>query len=136
MDDTGTWRNHAKVFEGGLTPAKKFVAFFVSLKFDFEIVFQSKPTGKFIHLNTVVDDEVARNQWVDFGGIASHTNHGATQCSKVDNSRNSCEVLQYDSTRFKRDFNFTNVFCIPIGQVGDVVCVDDKTIDVAKAGFQ
>jgi hypothetical protein len=136
MNNSRGWWNDAEVVERLLAPPQKLVTFHVAGKFDFHVALECKAAGEFIDLNTMVNDEVAGHKGVDFFGITTHADHGASESCKINHSWYAGEVLQHDATGLERHFDFRGFGRIPVCKIHDVVCGDDKVINVAEAGFK
>src|SRR5512140_972580 len=98
VDDTGGRWNDAKVAEGFLTPLKEFVALPVALELDLRVALERFGSGKEIHLDGVVNDQVDGDERVDLFRVTTQASDRVAHGCQVDHSRDTGEIL-HDHTR-------------------------------------
>ena len=121
MNNTGVRRNYTEVIKRLLPPAKKFVSLLIAFELDLDVAFQCIRSAEPIDLNRMVNDQIDRNQWVDFLRIATQLAHPIPHRRQVDHTGNAGEVLQYHSCRFERNLQLRRLGRIPNSQILDVV---------------
>ena len=97
MDDARVRGHGSKVVQRLLAPAKKLVPLSIPLKFQIDVDLQGVGGAEPVDLDRVIDDEIHRDQRIDFLGISAHAGHRAPHCRQVHNGRNTREVLQHDA---------------------------------------
>src|SRR4029077_2064148 len=87
-------RNELERLESLLTPFKKLVTLAIALELHVQIEFQRARRTEEIDLHRVIDNQIDRHERLDDLWVASEPLHSAAHRRKVDNQRDSGEVLQ------------------------------------------
>jgi hypothetical protein len=89
-----------------------------------------------VDLNTVINDQIAGNQWVDGRGVAAEGLHGFAHGCKVNDAGHAGEVLQNNAADHERDFLLSGLLGVVAGQAADVVGGDDRPVNAAEHGLE
>jgi hypothetical protein len=135
MHDAGGGRHHAEVVEGLLAPAQKFIALVVALELQRHVVEQRLIGAVLVHLHTVVDHEVHRNERVDLLRIAAKRHHRGAHGRQVHHGRHAGEVLQNDAGGLERYFDF-RVHGLPAGHAVHVFLAHVVVVGLAQHALQ
>ena len=84
----------------------------------------------------MIDDEIALHERIDLLRIASHADHRVTQRGHIDDGRDAGEVLQDDAADHERHFDLFGLGGVPVGDLRDMLFVDEEAIDVAETRFE
>jgi hypothetical protein len=134
--DTGLWRNHAEIAEGGLPPAQELVALVVALELQRRVGLESGDGAVAIDLHRVIDDQVDRLQRIDAGGISAQPAQCGAHGSQVSHGRYPGEILQKDPGRHELDLLVRFGRCIPPGNRFDVLFLHRYAILTSQEIFQ
>src|SRR5439155_7519590 len=93
VDDTGIRRNDGEVTKSSLPPAQECIAFAIALEFKVRIYLKRGLGAKLIDLNRMVNHQFRRLYRIDQARIAAQVRHRIPHGCKVNNRRNSRELL-------------------------------------------
>jgi hypothetical protein len=127
VDDAGPGRNHPKVAEGTLGELEQLIALVISLELELHVALVGVRRSEKIHLDRVVDHQVARDDRIDLVGVPLHLGHGITHGREVDYAGYAGEVLQHHAGRHEGDLALRGTGGIPAGQVPDMDVGNDPT---------
>ena len=135
VHDPRPGRDDLEVVERRLTPAEEGVALVVPLEFPLRVDEERPRRAERIHLHGVVDDEFARHQRVDRGGVAAEFRHRVAHRGQVHDGGHAGEVLQEDARGPEGEFPPRRGLRVPARDGGDVlrrhrfsVLVPDKVL--------
>src|SRR5205814_480236 len=94
MDDPDSRRNELERLKRLLTPLKKLVTLAIALELHLQIEFQRARRTEEIDLHRVIDNQIDRYERLNDVRVAAEALHSAAHRCKIDNQRNSGEVLQ------------------------------------------
>ncbi|MNZ74857.1 hypothetical protein D3C78_933190 [compost metagenome] len=104
MTNAGTRRHHAKAAKSLLAPFQKDIALVVTFHLQTDVFFKSVIITKMIDRHRVVDNEIDRRKWVNFGGVSPQPFYGFAHGGQINDSRNAGEVLHQYPGRAVGDF--------------------------------
>ena len=136
VNDPDGRRNGVEVVERTLRPAEEGIAFGVPFEFAVDVLLERIGGTEVVGLNRVVDDEIDRNERVDFFRVAAETLHRGAHRGQVDDRRDAGEVLQDDAGRFERHFERTEIVRRPTRQIFDVGFGNREFVAVAQRRFE
>ena len=73
--------------------------------------------AEIIDLHGMIDNQIHRNQRVDFGGISAQVFDGIPHSRQIDNCRDTRKVLHQHPGRMKGDLYRLVIFFLPAGKV-------------------
>jgi hypothetical protein len=71
MHYAGVRRDNLEIGESLLAPAQKRVPLAVTLEFYLGVQVKRVARAEVIHHDRMIDDQLRRREWIDFGGIAA-----------------------------------------------------------------
>ena len=120
VDDADPRRDHSESLERLLAPLQKLVALAVALELHFQIQPERVRRAVEIDLHRMVNHEVHRHERLDDRGVAAERFYRAAHRGKIDEERDSREILQDDPRHHKRDFLLRGGLGIPVRQRLDI----------------
>lgn len=84
----------------------------------------------------MIDDEINGAERVDFLGVTTHTGHGVSHGSEIDNSRHTSEVLKNNSCGAEGDFDVVLGSLGPVENLLDVGLLDGEVVAVTDGGLE
>ena len=93
MNDARSRWHDSEIAECALPPLQEFIALHIALKFLLVIDCQRNATAIRIDLHRMINHKIARNKRIDALGISTHSLHRTTHRSKINNARNTSEIL-------------------------------------------
>ncbi len=139
VHNAGGGGHHAELVEGLARPFEELVPFAVALEFHAEVDVGRLRAVEGIHLNGVVDDQVAGHLRIHFGGgtgIAGHVRKRVAHRRQVDHRRHAGEILENNAGGFEGDFGLSRVVRVVLGQRPDMVGGHSVPVKGAQAGLQ
>ncbi len=139
MDDAGRGRHHPEVVERLLAPLEELVPLPVPLEFAFAVDAQRKRRVELVHLDGVVDHEVALHLGVDQVRrrlVAGHPHDGGAHGGEVDDGGHPGEVLQDDPRRAEGDLGLADLRGVVAGECLDVGVGDGGAVVPAEGCFE
>ena len=136
MADAGAGRHHAEILERALRPFQEPVALLVLLVFFLDVLLECAGIAEKIHRHRMVDDEINRHQRVDLLGIAAERLHGVAHRGKIDDGRNTGEILHQHARGAERDLALGGLGLEPLRDRLDVLLGDRAPILVAQQIFE
>ena len=132
VNDSRSGRNHLEIVECRLTPAKELVALAVSLIFNLDVAFESVFAAKKVGNDRVVDDQFSGSERVNFFGVSAQFCHSFAHGCKVDDARNTREILHHHSGWSELDFGVRFGVRIPVSEGTNLISGDIGAIFGAK----
>lgn len=136
VDDAGGRGDDAEVGERLLAPLEEAVALVVALELLLSVDGEGDAGGEIVHLDGVVNDEVAGYRGIDQGRVAAEALHGVAHGGEVDDAGDAGEVLEDDAPGHERHLDGIDLRGVVARQAGDVVLRDDEAVHVAEDGFE
>jgi hypothetical protein len=131
MDNADSGRHDAKTVKRLCTPFKKTVTLFVAFKFHLHIPLISVFRTGIINLNRMVNYQINRNKRFNHADISAQTLNGGAHRGKVNQKRNTGEILKQNAGDDKRNFFVAVAVRTPIGKRFDIILVDFLIVKVA-----
>ena len=132
MDDAGARRDHAEVAEGALGELEELVALDVALELELDVEAEGVVGAVVVHLDRVVDHQVAGDDGVDLVGVALHPAHGVAHGGEVHDAGHAGEVLEHHARGHERDLGARSALAVPPAELADVVLGDDAAAGEAE----
>ena len=135
VHDAGRRRHDAEVVEGRLTPLQELVAFLIPFELTLRVDLQRHTGVEGIDLDRVIDDEVARHEWVDLlrgSRVAGHPDDGGPHRREVHDRGYAGEVLEHDAAGGERDLGLFDFGGVVLGEGLDVAVRYDVPVVVAQ----
>ena len=136
MDDAGAGRHHPEVAKSLLAPVQHGVAFTVARHLQADVDPQRLGIGGLVHLDTVVDDQIHRDEGVHGGRIAAVSGEGGTHRRQVDQGGHTGEILKNNSAGHEGNCGGTDGTGPPAGQVVDILAARQSLRKITKQVFQ
>ena len=136
VHNADAWRHDFEGVEGLLTPFEELVAFFVTLKFQREILIQSRLRSRKINLHRVIDDQIHWHEGFDHFWIFAHLRHSRAHGSEVHEKRHASEILKNDACYGEGNFIFARILRVPVREVLHIRFGHLQAITVPHEGFQ
>ena len=136
VDDADAGRHDGEGFEGLLAPFEELVALLVADELDGHVAVERGLRAGEIDLDGVVDDEIDRDERLDFfrGGAAG--DGGVAHGGDIDEQRHAGEILEDDAGDGEGDFILAGGFGVVVGEVFDVGLGDFAAVHAAEDGFE
>ncbi len=83
----------------------------------------------------MIDDQIHRNQGIDFLGISTQIFDGIAHGCQIDHRRHAGKVLHQHPRRMIGDLNRIVIFFLPAGNVEQILFFDDLSIHFAQQIF-
>jgi len=99
VHDPSSGRNDPEVPEGPLSKLEQLVAFPVPVELQSHVEPERLGASVVIHLDRMIDDQVAGNHRVDPIGITAHARHGIAHGGQIHHTGDPGEVLQHHAGR-------------------------------------
>ena len=93
VNNSSSRRNNFEVVECALAPAKELVTLAIALVLKLNVALKRILGAKEVCDDGVVDHELCRSEWVDFGGVSTKFGNGFAHGSEVNDAGNPGEVL-------------------------------------------
>ena len=136
MHNSGPRRNHLEVVECSLAPAQELVALCIALVFKLNVALSGISGTSDINNDRVVDDHFRWCKRVDLLRISPEGGNCLTHGRKVNDARNTGEVLHNHSGRGKLNLGVRLGGWIPVHQSVHVVASNVRAILSAKHVLQ
>ena len=121
MADTGPRRHDAEIREGIRSPAQKLVPLLVALIFEIHVDLERARIAEAVHHHGMVDDEIDRDERIDFGGVAVKVRHRIAHRGEVDDGGHAREVLHQHTGRTEGNFTRGTLLQKPLGHRTNIV---------------
>ena len=136
VHDSRVWRDHAKIAESVLPPAKEPVALLVARELELGIQLKRVCLSEIVHLHRVVDHQLDRLQRIDLAGVASQPDDAVAHRGEIDHTRHTGEVLEQHAGRREGNFFHGVALHIPFRQRLDVLALDEPSVFMAQQVFE
>jgi len=136
MDDTRSGRNNQEVVEGILSPLQEFESFVVSLEFHLFVLFKGIGGSGKIDLDGVINNEIDRAKGINLIRASSESDHSISHGSKINNGRDTSEILKDDSGGLEGDFNTSSGILFPIEDLVDIRFLDGEVVTVSDGTLE
>ena len=127
VDDPGAGRDHPEVAEGPLGELEQLVALDVPLHFQLHVELERLLRAEIVHLDRVVDHQVAGHHRVDPVGVAAHPAHGVAHGGEIDHAGHPGEVLQHHPGGHERDLAPDRARPVPAPELANVLLGHDAS---------
>ena len=133
MDDPSPRRHDPEVVECLLREFEELIAFTIPGELEFHVPVEGLAGAEVIDLHRVVDDQITRDDGVDFGGVAVHAGHGVAHGRQIDHRGDAGEVLEHHPGGHEGDFRARGGGCTaPTGECLDVIFGDRSAPAMAQ----
>ena len=136
VHDAAAGRHDTEVLEGFLRPAQQGVALQVALVLASDVHLERVGAAEVINLDRVVDDQIARDEWIDALRITPETRHCGPHGGQVDRGGHAREVLQEHTCRVERELALLMVRRMPACQMFDLTSPHDAIASIAQQVLQ
>ena len=102
--DTRPGRDCLEIGEGFRAPFQKVITLRIALIFDLHILFSCLRMTEFVDHYGVVDDQMHRNQWIDFLRVTAQLIHRIAHRRQIDHAWHTGKILQQHAGRAILDF--------------------------------
>ena len=136
VHDAAAGRHDTKVLERFLRPAQQGVAFQVALVLASDVHLERVGAAEVVNLDRVVDDQIARDKWIDALRITPETRHCGPHGGQVDRGGHAREVLQEHTCRVERELALLMVRRMPACQTVDLTSPHDAIASIAQQVLQ
>ena len=132
VNNSNAGRNDTEGLECLLAPFEKLVALTVALELHVEVQLHRLGPTVVVDLNGVVDDKVHGNERFDDAGLSTQACHGGAHGRKIDEKRNSREVLKHDAGNDEGDLLGCRCLGAPCREGPDILLMNFPAVAVAK----
>ena len=136
MDDAGGGRHDAETLHALLSPAQELVSLPVALEFNLRVACQRLRRGEEVDLNRVIDDQVDGDAGIDAGRVSPETGQGGSHGCKIDDGRDTREILHDDAGGQEGHFWARICLWFPGGQCRHMPFGDGQPVDLPKNGLE
>ncbi len=121
VDDAHARRHHAEVVEGALRELEELVALGIPVEFERDVEAEGVGGPVVIHLDRVVDDQVAGDDRIDPVGVSAHLGHGIAHGREIHDAGHTGEVLEDHPRRHEGEFRAVGLRRLPSGERLDML---------------
>ena len=135
MAYSGVRRHDPEIVETLLSPLQERISFLVSLVLFGNIFFQGIHRTVIINLNGVVDNQIYRNQRIDFHGIFTKIFYCIPHGGQIHHCRHTGEILHQNPGRMKRNFHRLVILSFPASNILHVFFLNRSPVQFSQQVF-